>query len=188
MANTELSSADNFLSSTNKLFHYYKRLGEGAMDQLSEADLHLIPAPDSNSISIIVKHLNGNMLSRWTGFLEEDGEKDWRDREGEFEGTLVSREDVMQAWEEGWNCVFQAIDPLSAGDVKRMIYIRNEGHSVLEAINRQLTHYAYHVGQIVFLAKQILGTEFKALTIPRGGSEAYNKDKFGKDKGRRHFV
>ena len=188
MTNPDPSPASNYLESVRKLFRYYKKLGEGAMAQLSDADLHLLPAPFANSVSIIVKHLWGNMLSRWTDFLSSDGEKPWREREAEFEGTLATRAEIMQAWEEGWDRLFKAIDPLAEEDVSRVIYIRNEGHTVLEALNRQLAHYAYHVGQIVFMAKQIRGKDFQSLSIPRGGSEAYNADKFREDKGRRHFV
>ncbi len=178
----------NFLASAGKLFRYYKKLGEGAMDQLSADELQYRPSEESNSVAIIVKHLHGNMLSRWTNFLEEDGEKAWRDREGEFDATLNTAEAVRHAWEEGWACLFDNLDPLTADDVDRMVYIRNEGHTVLEAINRQLAHYAYHVGQIVVLAKQIRGKDFASLSIPRGGSQTYNKKKFDQDKGRRHFV
>jgi uncharacterized damage-inducible protein DinB len=188
MSNPDLPAAANFLESVGKLFRYYKELGEGAMAQLSDADLHLLPAPFANSIAIIVKHLWGNMLSRWTDFLSSDGEKPWREREAEFTGTLTTRSEIMHAWEEGWERLFQAIDPLTEEDVNRIIYIRNEGHTVLEALNRQLAHYAYHVGQIVFMAKQIKGKDFQSLSIPRGGTEAYNAKKFKEDKGRRHFV
>ncbi len=188
MAKAEISPASNYLESAGKLFRYYKKLGEGAMAQLSDADLHLLPAPFTNSIAIIVKHLWGNMLSRWTDFLDSDGEKPWREREAEFEGTLTTRTEIMQAWEEGWERLFAALDPLTEQDVSRIIYIRNEGHTALEAINRQLAHYAYHIGQIVFIAKQIRGKDFQSLSIPRGGTEAFNEKKFNEDKGRRHFV
>ncbi len=178
----------NYLESTDKLFRYYKSLGEKAMVQLSENQLREEPASDSNNIATIVKHLRGNMLSRWTDFLSSDGEKPWRERDREFEDTLETREEIMEAWEKGWNCLFEAIDPLQPEDLSRIVYIRNEGHTVLEAINRQLAHYAYHVGQIVYLAKQLQGAEFQSLSIPKGASEIYNQEKFSQDKDRRHFV
>jgi len=178
----------NYLESTGKLFRYYKSLGEKAMAQLSENQLREEPAPDSNNIATIVKHLRGNMLSRWTDFLSSDGEKTWRERDREFEDTLETQKDIVAAWEAGWNCLFEALDPLRPEDLSRIVYIRNEGHTVLEAINRQLAHYAYHVGQIVFLAKQLKGTEFQSLSIPKGASKTYNQEKFSQDKDRRHFV
>ena len=126
----------NYLESIRRLFPYYKKLGEQAMAQLNDEELAAKPEPESNSMSIIVKHLHGNMLSRWTDFLTSDGEKAWRDRDGEFERALEGRAQVMSAWEEGWNCVFNAINPLKEEDLLRIVYIRNEGHTVLEAINQ----------------------------------------------------
>ncbi len=143
---------------------------------------------ESNSVAIIVKHLVGNMLSRWTNFLSEDGEKEWRQRDSEFEYAYFSKEDMITAWEKGWDCVFNAITPLQDDDFERLVYIRNQGHTVTEAINRQLAHYSYHVGQIVFLGKMIKGNEWKSLSIPKGNSGKYNKDKFSKDKTRKHFT
>lgn len=177
----------NYLESIRRLFPYYKKLGEQAMAQLNDEELAAKPEPESNSMSIIVKHLHGNMLSRWTDFLTSDGEKAWRDRDGEFERALEGRAQVMSAWEEGWNCVFNAINPLKEEDLLRIVYIRNEGHTVLEAINRQLAHYSYHVGQMVFLAKQIRGEQWQSLSIPKGQSETFNQEKFSREKGRKHF-
>ena len=177
----------NYLDSIRHLFRYYKRLGEQAMAQLAEAELKYQPEPESNNIATIVRHLRGNMLSRWTDFLTSDGEKPGRNRDTEFEDVLGSRSQVMEAWEEGWTCLFAAIAPLKEGDLQRIVYIRNEGHTVLEAINRQLAHYSYHVGQMVFLAKQIKGKEWQSLSIPKGQSQAFNQEKFGQEKGRRHF-
>ena len=177
----------NYLESIQRLFHYYKSLGEKAMKQLTEAELMMQPTPESNNIATIVKHLHGNMLSRWTDFLTSDGEKTWRNRDGEFEDTLNSREQVMKAWEEGWDCLFQAITPLTEDSLSRIIFIRNEGHTVLEAINRQLGHYSYHVGQMVFLAKEIKGETWESLSIPKGQSQSFNQEKFRQEKQRRHF-
>lgn len=178
----------SYLESIRALFKYYQGLGAKAMVQLEDEQFAYRPEPESNNIATIVKHLHGNMLSRWTDFLTSDGEKAWRHRDQEFDDTLDTKEKVLQAWDEGWACLFNAMGPLEEADLERIVYIRNEGHTVLEAINRQLGHYSYHVGQIVFLAKQIKGTEWQSLSIPKGGSKQFNEDKFGKDKGRRHFA
>ncbi len=177
----------NYLESVRRLFRYYKGLGEQAMAQLTEEELKWRPEPESNNLATIIKHLNGNMLSRWTDFLTSDGEKPWRNRDSEFEDTIGSREQAMAAWEEGWKCVLEAVDSLQEESLQRIVYIRNEGHTVLEAVNRQLAHYSYHVGQMVYLAKQIKGQEWQSLSIPRGQSEAFNEEKFAREKGRRHF-
>lgn len=143
---------------------------------------------DANSISIIVKHMVGNMLSRWTNFLTEDGEKTWRNRDNEFVGSYQTKEEIIASWESGWHCLFSAINPLREEDLERIIYIRNGGHTVVEAINRQLAHYAYHVGQIVFLGKLIKGDEWQSLSIPKGESSKYNQEKFSQEKSKRHFT
>ena len=178
----------SYLSSTIKQLAYYKSLGEKTFSQLSIDELQKEFNTDSNSISIIVKHLVGNMLSRWTNFLAEDGEKIWRHRDEEFEDTYTSKSDMIKDWNKGWQCVFDAISPLKDSDLERVIYIRNQGHTVTEAINRQLCHYSYHVGQIVFLGKLIKGTDWQTLSVAKGKSSEYNQDKFSKDKGRRHFT
>ncbi|HEX9825142.1 MAG TPA: DUF1572 family protein [Flavobacteriaceae bacterium] len=179
---------NSFLSSSIKQFKYYKSLGDKTFEQLNFDELQKEFAKDSNSITIIVKHLVGNMLSRWTNFLTEDGEKSWRQRDQEFMDTYTSKEDMLNAWENGWNCVFKAIEPLKNTDLEKIIYIRNQGHTVTEAINRQLAHYAYHVGQIVFLGKLIKGNQWRSLSIPKGKSEEFNTEKFGKEKSKRHFT
>ena len=177
-----------FLESSIKQFEYYKSLGEKTFEQLQFEDLQKEFAQDSNSIAIIVKHLAGNMLSRWTHFLTEDGEKTWRNRDFEFVDSFTSKEDIVTNWNKGWNCLFDALNSLSDNDIERIIYIRNQGHSITEAINRQLCHYAYHVGQIVFIGKLLKGKQWQSLSIPKGNSVAYNKDKFSKDKERKHFT
>lgn len=177
-----------FLPNTIKLFRYYKSLGDKSFDQLDEDHLFETPNEVSNSLAIMIKHLHGNMMSRWTDFLTADGEKEWRNRDGEFELEAESRADLMKLWEEGWNCLFHAIEPLTEEDLERIIYIRNEGHTVTEAIMRQLGHYSYHVGQIVYLARQLKGNDWHSLSIPKGGSQNYNKDKFSQDKQRSHFT
>ena len=171
-----------------KLLLYYKSLGDRSFAALSDDELHLIPGDGSNSIPIIVKHLWGNMLSRWTNFLTEDGEKDWRDRDGEFETTIKTRDEMMEKWEEGWKVFLGAIKEPKEEDLQRTVYIRNEGHTVIDAIHRQLAHYSYHIGQIVFLAKMIKGEDWVSLSIPKGGSDQYNKEKFSEQKSKKHFT
>jgi uncharacterized damage-inducible protein DinB len=171
-----------------KQFEYYKSLGDKTIAQLNFKELKKEFVEDSNSISIVVKHIVGNMLSRWTNFLTEDGEKEWRKRDEEFKDTFTSKDDLIKTWNEGWDCLFEAIKPLSENNLNQIIYIRNQGHTVTEAINRQMMHYAYHVGQIVLLGKLIKEKNWESLSIPKGKSKNYNKDKFSKDKGRRHFT
>ncbi|MEC3908603.1 DUF1572 family protein [Tamlana sp. 2201CG12-4] len=179
---------ESYLSGVLKQFEYYKSLGDRTFGQLTFDHMRWQSCENSNSISIIVKHLTGNMLSRWTNFMIEDGEKDWRQRDSEFIGSFESKEDIIASWESGWTCLFKAIKPLKENDLGQIVYIRNQGHTITEAINRQLAHYAYHVGQIVFLGKLIKGPEWQSLSIPKGDSSTYNKDKFSKEKGRRHFT
>lgn len=178
----------NFLDSALRQFEYYKSLGEKAMAQVPEEGLFWQYNEESNSIATIVKHLWGNMRSRWTDFLTTDGEKEWRDRESEFDNDITTRTELMTKWNEGWEIVFQALRPLQDSDLQTIIYIRNEGHTVLEAIHRQLAHYPYHVGQIVFLAKMLAAEPWKSLSIPKGGSAAYNTQKFELPKERGHFT
>jgi hypothetical protein len=179
---------NDFLSSSKKQFEYYKELGEKTFLQLPEEKLFWKYNEESNSIATIVKHLHGNMMSRWTDFLTTDGEKEWRIRDEEFENDLTTREAVVERWNEGWNCLLDAINSLTDADLNTVIYIRNMGHSVTEAINRQLAHYPYHVGQIVFLGKMIANEEWKSLSIPKGNSKDYNAEKFSKPQRRTHFT
>ena len=178
----------SYLTSIVKQFEYYKSLGEKTFDQLTDADIHWQYNSESNSIAIVTKHIVGNMLSRWTNFLTEDGEKIWRERDQEFEDTYSNKEEMLDAWNTGWNCLFNAIKPLSDDQLEQIVYIRNQGHTVTEAINRQLAHYAYHVGQIVFLGKMIQGDNWKSLSIPKGKSANYNQEKFAQEKERKHFT
>ena len=168
--------AAHYLEEVRRQMRGHKRMGEGAMAQLGEEDFFLTLDAESNSVAILVKHLAGNMRSRFTDLLTTDGEKPDRFRDREFEITgATTRADVMKWWEEGWACVLGAIDALKPEDVMRVVTIRSEPHSVLQAINRQIAHYAAHVGQIVFLAKHLRSTEWKTLTIPRGKSEEFKK-------------
>ncbi len=157
------------------LFRYYQNMGEAAMAQLSDAQLGMTFDPEMNSIAQIVKHMAGNMRSRWTGFPEADGEKPTRDRDSEFEAPPSGREAVMRLWTEGWARVYAALEPLADADMGRTTRIRGEAHSITQAVHRQIAHYAYHVGQIVFLAKHLRGTEWKSLSIPRKGSAEFNR-------------
>jgi len=166
----------------------YKQLGEKAMAQLDEQELNWQANEDSNSIATIIKHLWGNMLSRWTDFLTTDGEKPWRQRDAEFENEVLGRDALMQKWEEGWQCLFNALNSITDNDLEKIIYIRNEGHTILEAVNRQISHYAYHVGQIVYISKLRTKEAWKSLSIPRNKSNEYNAGKFAQEKGQRHFT
>jgi hypothetical protein len=178
----------NYLESVIKQFEYYKLLGEKTFSQVSDEQLFWQYNGESNSIATIVKHLWGNMLSRWTDFLSSDGEKEWRDRDAEFENDIKSREELMARWNEGWKCFFDTMNALNEEDLDKEIFIRNQGHSVMEAINRQLAHYPYHVGQIVYIGKMLCDENWKSLSIPRGNSKQYNSTKFSQEKHREHFT
>jgi hypothetical protein len=177
-----------YLESTKKQFEYYKMLGDKTIAQLPDDKLFWQYNDESNSIAIIVKHLYGNMLSRWTDFLTTDGEKEWRHRDVEFVNDLNSKATVLVLWNEGWNCLFNALNIIQIDDLSKTIYIRNEGHTVVEAINRQLAHYPYHIGQIVFIGKMICNEKWISLSIPRGNSNTYNTEKFSKPKHNEHFT
>ena len=179
---------ENYLDSIKKQFQYYKMLGDKSILTLNEDEVFWQSGKESNSIAIIVKHMVGNMLSRWTNFLTEDGEKEWRNRDAEFENTYTSKEEMFAHWEEGWQCLFSTLNSLKNTDLEKIIYIRNQGHTILEAINRQLAHYPYHIGQIVYIAKLLKGDDWVSLSIAKGKSTTYNQEKFSKEKGRRHFT
>lgn len=165
----------SYLEDSLSLFRYYRNLVERALTQLSDEELLQAPDPESNSIAIIVKHMAGNMQSRWPDFLTTDGEKPGRDRDVEFEDPPATREALLALWDAGWKCVFSALEPLSDDDMARIVTIRGEPHSVMQCINRQLAHYSYHCGQIVFLAKHLKSTDWKTLTIPRRQSAEFNR-------------
>ncbi|GMQ30688.1 DUF1572 family protein [Algoriphagus confluentis] len=179
---------NDYLKSVKEQFVYYKILAEKAMAQVEEDDFFWQYNEDSNSLATLVKHLYGNMLSRWTDFLTSDGEKEFRNRDAEFENNKESRTDIMEKWEEGWNCLFNAINSLKPEDLDKIIYIRNQGYTVTEAINRQLAHYPYHIGQIVFLGKMSSKKGWTSLSIPKGSSKQYNRKRFSKPKQRGHFT
>jgi uncharacterized damage-inducible protein DinB len=179
---------DSYLQSARKQFGYYKMLGDKTFAQLPDEKLFWQYNGNSNSIGTIVKHLWGNMRSRWTDFLTSDGEKEWRKRDAEFDNDIQSREELLQKWNEGWDCLFTALNSLGTQDLETIIYIRNQGHTVTEAINRQLAHYTYHVGQIVFLGKMLANNNWTSLSIPKGNSNQYNADKFSRPKHTGHFT
>jgi hypothetical protein len=180
--------ANDYLVSVRKQFEYYKMLGDKTFSQVQDDKLFWQYNNDCNSIAIIVKHLWGNMLSRWTDFMTSDGEKEFRNRDAEFENDIKTREELIDKWNEGWTCLFYAINSLTKDDLDKIIYIRNQGHTVTEAINRQLSHYPYHIGQIVFLGKMLTQNGWTSLSIPKGNSKTYNQGKFSKPKQRGHFT
>jgi len=164
----------SYLEDSLTLFRYYKNLVERALEQLTDEQLFTVLDDEMNSIAIIVNHMTSNMRSRWTDFLTTDGEKPGRNRDSEFSDAPASRAALMDLWKNGWDCVFGALEPLWEADLTRTITIRGEPHSVMQAINRQVAHYSYHCGQIVFLAKHLRGREWKTLSIPRGQSANFN--------------
>lgn len=179
---------NNYIESVKKQFLYYKTIGEKAMEQLEPEQLFISVNEDTNSIAMIIQHMSGNMLSRWTDFLTSDGEKDWRNRDNEFEETITNKEELMNLWNKGWDCFFGALNSLQPEQLETVIYIRNEGHTVMEAINRQLAHYPYHIGQIVFYSKMLKQSEWNSLSIPKNKSNSYNSDKFSKEKIIKNFT
>lgn len=178
----------DYLEGVKKQMSYYRMLGEQTMEQLPDTALFWQYNSESNSIAIIVKHLHGNMMSRWTDFLNSDGEKEWRHRDDEFLSDLTTREQVVALWNEGWDALEHAINSLTEEDLEKTVYIRNQGHSVVDAINRQLAHYPYHVGQIVFIGKMVLDNVWRNLSIARGKSAEFNTDKFAEVKNDAHFT
>lgn len=169
----------NFLKSSKLEFERYKTLGEKSLGQLTFEQIRWQPSVHDNSIALIVKHMVGNMLSRWTNFLKEDGEKSWRHRENEFQAPYENRKELLLAWEEGWNCLFNALDSVNAENFEVPVFIRSEQHTIIEAIHRQLAHYANHVGQIIYLGKMLKGKDWVSPSIAKGKSEEFNKKTFG---------
>lgn len=178
----------SYLDSIKKQFLYYKMLGEKAMEQLDGEQLFWQYNEESNSIAVLVNHISGNMLSRFTDLLTSDGEKPWRNRDAEFANPFKSKTALMDHWTKGWDCLLNALNQLTEADLEKIIYIRNDGHTVIEAINRQLAHYPYHIGQIVFIAKMLKNEDWKTLSIARNKSNDYNNRKFSQEKERRHFT
>jgi hypothetical protein len=177
----------NILSGIIKQFEYYKMLGDRTFSNIPDEMLFWQYNNESNSIAVVVKHLWGNMLSRWTDFLTTDGEKSWRKRDAEFENDIASKQEMLDKWNEGWDCLFKALKELKPEDLDKIIYIRNQGHTVTEAIFRQLAHYSYHVGQIVYIGK-MASEKWVSLSIPRGKSSTFNAEKFAKPRHNEHFT
>jgi len=178
----------SYLSSVIKQFEYIKSLGDKTLAQVPSDKWQWSPNESTNSLAIMVKHLNGNMLSRWTDFLTSDGEKTWRKRDREFIDNFNSIEEIQECWNEGWSCLFETLKSLSHQDLEKEIFIRNMGHTVTEAINRQVSHYSYHVGQMVYLGKLIQSSDWQTLSIAKNQSAAYNQEKFAKEKRKEHFT
>ena len=169
-------SQENYVELLLREFKRLKSLADGAISQCSDERFFAAPAPSDNSVAVIVKHMAGNLVSRWTDLLTSDGEKPGRNRDAEFEILPEdSRERLLDTWEQGWTVLFTSLSSLTEADMSRSIRIRGESLSVLQAVNRQLTHYSYHVGQIVYVAKHFCGASWKTLSIPRGGSAEFNQ-------------
>lgn len=169
-----MSTGKEYLQTAIRRMKYYKDLGDKTFEQLNEWDFHYQPNEVSNSIAVIIQHMRGNMLSRWTNFLEEDGEKEWRQRDDEFEVHDYNKQQLLELWEKGWTCFLGALESLKKKDLKKTVYIRKEPLSVIDAINRQLAHYPYHIGQLIYIARIIRNKNWKNLSIPKGQSQQYN--------------
>jgi len=170
-----MNQGEIFLESAINRLTDYKELCEKAFSQLNDSDFYFLPSKESNSIAIIIQHMHGNMMSRWTDFLNSDGEKEWRQRDNEFEDQQLTREDLLNLWNLGWDCCLSALRSLGEHDLLKTIFIREKPLSVTDAINRQLAHYSYHVGQIIFIARMIKDKDWKSLSIPKGQSGPYNQ-------------
>ncbi len=180
------SIGKDYLETVIRRFKYYKELGDKTFSQINENDLHYTPNEESNSIAVIIRHMAGNMLSRWTNLLKEDGEKEWRNRDDEFELHRDSKEQLIGLWEKGWACFLQAIESLKKKDLKQIIHIRQEPLTVVDAINRQLAHYPYHIGQIIYIARMLKGKDWINLSIPKGQSSQYNSSTEVKDPAKKY--
>ena len=181
-----MDAAVEFLTTSIRRMKYYKELGEKTFEQLDDRDFHFQPSSESNSIAVMIQHLAGNMLSRFTNFITEDGEKTWRDRDQEFEVHNNSKQQLIELWNKGWSCFFDALESLKEKDLIKTVRIRGEQLSVVDAIVRQLAHYPYHIGQIVYVGRLIKNENWKNLSIPRGASQAYNQSTGIKDPAKKY--
>lgn len=181
-----MSIGNDYLDTAIRRLKYYKDLGDKTFAQLNEWDFHYQSNDESNSIATIIQHLSGNMLSRWTNFLTEDGEKEWRKRDDEFEIHNYNKEQLIELWEKGWTCFLDTLAGLKKKDLKKIVTIRQEELTVIDAINRQLAHYPYHIGQIIFMAKIIKNKNWQNLSIPKGHSTAYNQSGETKDPAKKY--
>ena len=181
-----MSLGTEYLITVIRRLKYYKDLADKTFEQLNDAEMHFRPNEESNSVAIIIQHMAGNMLSRFTKFLTEDGEKEWRQRDDEFEVHQYSKQQLINLWEKGWQCTWHALEPLKEDDLLKTISIRKETLTVLDAINRQLAHYPHHIGQILYIGKIIKGKDWKNLSIPKGQSNAYNQGTHIKDPAKKY--
>ena len=181
-----MSLGTDYLETAIRRLKYYKELGDKTFVQLNEWDFHYQPNDESNSIATIIQHMAGNMLSRWTNFLTEDGEKEWRKRDEEFEIHQYTKQELIELWEKGWTCFLDTLSGLKKKDLKKKVSIRQEALTVIDAINRQLAHYPYHIGQIIFLAKIIKNKNWQNLSIAKGNSQAYNQSDEVKDPAKKY--
>ena len=179
---------ENYINSIKKQFEYYKILGDKSINQIEEKDIFVQYNNESNSIAIIINHLWGNMKSRWTDFLSTDGEKEWRNRDLEFESVIQTKAEMITKWEEGWTCLFKALNSINTANFNTEIFIRNQSHTIIEAVNRQMMHYAYHIGQIVYISRMLKAENWNSLSIPKGKSKEFNTQKFSKGKHQGHFT
>jgi len=175
-----MSIGNTFLQSAIKRVRYYKLLGDQTIEQLSDAEMHVQPNPASNNMAMLIQHMAGNMLSRSTDFLQSDGEKDWRNRDAEFEDSNLDKDGLVALWEKGWKCFLDTLESLNEDDLLKTIRIRSEQLSVIDAINRQLAHYPCHVGQMIYLGKIIRDEEWKNLSIAKGNSAEFNRQMWAK--------
>jgi hypothetical protein len=175
-----------YLVTTIRRLKNYRDMAEKTFEQLEDADFHYAFNPESNSIAVIIQHMAGNMLSRWTNFLTEDGEKEWRERDDEFEIHDYSKQELIAIWNKGWKCFLDELESLTADDLTKTIHIRTEPMSAMDAINRQLAHYPYHIGQIVYIGRMIRGKDWKNLSIPKGQSQQFNSTKGLKDPAKKY--
>jgi uncharacterized damage-inducible protein DinB len=175
-----------YLDTAIRRVKYYKHLADEAFDQLEDKDFHFKPSSESNSIAIIIQHMAGNMISRWTNFLTTDGEKEWRQRDDEFEVHPHSRQQLLDIWQKGWKCFIDALESLNEDDLLKTVYIRNESLTVIDAVTRQVAHYPHHVGQILYIGKIVRNENWKSLSIPKGHSNDYNQSDTVKDPAKRY--
>jgi hypothetical protein len=178
----------DYLQAYIKQMKYYKGLADKAISPLNEHQINWQFNPESNSIAMIMRHISGNMISRFTDFLTSDGEKSWRNRESEFDNGEFDLQELINHWESGWKCFLTSVENLVEADLDKIVYIRDEGHTVVQALDRQLAHYPYHIGQIVYISRMIQGADWKSLSIPRGHSDEFNKEKFEIKPERVHFT
>lgn len=180
-----MNLGEEYLDTVIRRLKYYIELGERTFEQLEEKDFHFQPSSESNSIAVIIQHVAGNMISRWTNFLTEDGEKEWRDRDDEFEVHSYSRQQLVDMWNKGWGVFLNTLDSLNENDLLKTVHIRNESLTAIDAINRQLAHYPYHIGQIVYIGRLVKNEGWKSLSIPKKGSQQYNQGDHLKDPAKK---